>query len=230
MRIRNPPGRITPGVLVLLGALTGGGWLLMQPQEQRTSMTCNSVSKLTEWVRGDKAAMSEWDIKVKEAMDTLKLNCREVLDKQVAPVVDKAVGTAKGQAGTALHLSVGTANQLRSGRRITAVIDGRTLKVSGVGIARLLGITVPEDKNEAAKEFLVECCLKQQLPVQKYDEKDAEGYPLVVVFLPENIKQELTPGMAVNQHMLDKGLAGPWILPVHTTNWSNVPTADARQP
>ena len=61
----DPRGRITPGVILLLGALAGGGWFIMQPQEQQTSMTCDSMNKLAEWVGGDESVTSEWDLKVK---------------------------------------------------------------------------------------------------------------------------------------------------------------------
>ena len=217
----NPRGRITPGAILLLGALAGGGWFILQPQEQRTNMTCDSVHKLAEWVKGDGAETSEWGLKVKEAMEHLKRNCRDVLDKQVAPVVDKTVDTAKEQAGNVLHLTVGKAKQIQEGRRITTVIDGRTLKIAGIGAARLLGITIPSETEQAATDFLVKCCLEKRLAVHKYDERDAEGYPLVVIFAAHNPKEALSPGLAINQQLLDAELAEPWALPVHTPYWSN---------
>jgi hypothetical protein len=226
----DPRGRITPGGMLLLGALAGGGWFIMQPQEQWTNMTCDSVNKLAEWVRGDGTVTFEWDLKVKEAMEGLKRNCRDVLDKQVAPVVDKTVGKAKEQAGSALHLTVGTATQLREGRRITAVIDGRTLKIAGIGAARLLGITIPPGNEQAATDFLVKCCLEKPLAVHKYDERDAEGYPLVVVFVAHNPQEALSPGLAINQQLLDAELAEPWPLPVHTPYWSNQPGPEPETP
>jgi len=219
----DPRGRITPGVILLLGALAGGGWFIMQPQEQRTSMTCDSVHKLAEWVGGDGSVTSEWDLKVKEAIASVKLNCPDFLERQVTPVVDKTVDTAKDQAGNVLHLTVGKAKQIQEGRRITTVIDGRTLMIVGIGAARLLGITIPSETEQAATDFLVKCCLEKRLTVHKYNEKDAEGYPLVVVFADHNPKEALSPGLTINQQLLDAELAEPWALPVHTPYWSNQP-------
>jgi len=226
----DPRGRITPGTILLLGALAGAGWFLLQPQDQRTTITCNSVNTLAEWMEGDGSVTSEWDLKVKEAIASVKRNCRDVLDRQVTPVVDTVVGKAKEQVGNSLHLTVGTTKQLREGRRIMAVIDGRTLKIAGIGTARLLGITIPPENEQAAREFLVKCCLEKRLTVHKYGESDAEGYPLVVLFAAHNPKEALAPGLAINQRLLDAELAEPWALPVHTPYWSNQPDPAPQAP
>ena len=226
----DPRGRITPGVMLLMLVLAGGGWFIMQPQDQRTTMTCNSVNTLAEWVNGDGSVTSEWDLKVKEAIASVKRNCQDVLERQVTPVVDKTVDTAKEQAGSVLHLTVGTAKQIQEGRRITTVIDGRTLKIAGIGAARLLGVTIPPETEQAATDFLVKCCLDKRLAIHKYEERDAERYPLVVVFAAHNPKEALSPGLAINQQLLDAKLAEPWALSVHTPYWSNQPDPEPQAP
>ncbi|MFA5027879.1 MAG: hypothetical protein WC713_08360 [Candidatus Methylomirabilota bacterium] len=219
----DPRGRITPGTILLLGALAGAGWFLLQPQDLRTTMTCDSVNTLAEWVEGDGGVTSEWDRKVKEAVANVKRNCPDVLDRQATPVVHMVIGKAKEQVGNSLHLTVGAANQLREGRRVMAVIDGRTLKIAGIGTSRLLGITIPPENEQAATEFLVQCCLEKRLTVHKHGESDAEGYPLIVLFAAHNPKEALAPGLAINQQLLNAGLAEPWALSVHTPYWSNRP-------
>lgn len=219
----DPRGRITPGTILLLGALAGVSWFLLQPQDQRSTLACDSVNTLAGWVDGDGRVPSEWDRKVNETLASVKRNCRDVLDRQVTPLIDAVAGRAKEQVGNSLHLTVGAATQLREGRRVMGVIDGRTLKIAGIGAARLLGITVPPESERAATEFLVQCCLEKRLSVHRYGESDAEGYPLVVLFAAHNPKEALSPGRAINQQLLNTGLAEPWALFVRTPYWSNRP-------
>lgn len=219
----DPRGRITLGTILLLGALAGAGWFLLQPQNQRTTTTCDSVNTLAEWVEGDGRVTSEWDRRIKETIASVEQNCRDVLDRQVTPMIDTVVEKAKEQVGNSLHLTVGTAKQLREGRRIMAVLDGRTLKIAGIGVTRLLGITIPPENEQAAAEFLVQCCLGKRLTAHKYGESDAEGYPLVVLFAAHNPKEGLSLGLAINQQLLDARLAEPWTLSVRTPYWSNQP-------
>jgi hypothetical protein len=219
-----PPGRITPGFLLAASLLAGAGWFAMHPPAERTTLTCETIDTVAQWVRGEGSGAADWDLKVKDAMDSLRSNCPRVLET-VAPAFDKTVESAKEHAGSTLHLGVGTAKQIRNTRQVTAVIDGSTLKIGGLGEARLLGITVPPETQGQAKAFLGQMCLKdgaaRRLVVHVYKDKDAEGYPLVVVYADHGPADELRPELAINQQLMDRHLAQPWSLGVCTDLWSN---------
>lgn len=211
---RTPRGRVTPGGLMLLALLAGGGWFFAQPQANRTGLACGSIDTLTQWVQGDGVVRSDWDLKIRSLMQSLHTRCPELMNKQVAPLVD----TAKEKAGRAVHTTITEGSKLKDQRGIT-VLDGRTLKIDGVGRAHLLGITIPDETEDASRRYLVSCCDGQHLVVEAYREKDAEGYPLVVVYLQQ--EGATRKAYAVNQHLLDRHLATPWTIPIGVEHWEN---------
>lgn len=220
----DPPGRITPGCLLALALLGGAGWFLLHPPAERTTLTCDSADRIAQWVKGESSTASEWDLKVKDAVDSLRAACPGILEK-LSPTRDNTVERAKEYMESALHRTFGSAKRLRDTRPIMAVIDGTTLKIGVLGEARLLGITVPPEAQARARAYLEQACLRDGAPrrlvVHLFKEKDAEGYPLVVVYAEHRDTQELTADLAINQQLLDRGLAQPWSLPVCTDLWSN---------
>jgi len=220
----DPPGRVTPGLLLAVALLGGAGWFFLHPPAERTTLTCDTVNKIAQWVKGESSAASEWDLNVKDAVDSLRTACPGILDK-LSPTLDNTVERAKEYTGSALHRTAGSAKRLHDTRPIMAVVDGTTLKIGILGEARLLGITVPPEAQARARAYLEQACLRDGAPrrlvVHLFKEKDAEGYPLVVVYAEHRDTQELTSDLAINQQLLDRGLAQPWSLPVCTDLWSN---------
>ena len=215
MRFRTSPrGRVTPGDLMLLALLAGGGWFVSQAGTDRTSMVCGVVDKAAGFAKGDGSVHSEFDLKLRGFLESLHTKCPEVMDTQLTPLVEKG----KEKAGKVVHTTLTEGGKIKDQRGI-AVLDGRTLKIDGVGKAHLLGITIPSETEEATRGYLVNCCDGHRLVVEQFREKDAEGYALVVVYLEQ--EGVTTNQYAVNQHLLDRRLATPWTIPVRVDHWAN---------
>jgi endonuclease YncB( thermonuclease family) len=202
-----------------MAALAGVGWFLMQPSSERAGVPCRLVSRLAEWVKASGVQRGEWDGKVRRWVEAVEARCPAVIQQHVSPLADQARQTAR----TTLHAGLGTATQAAKERQIVAALDGRTLRIGGLGPARLLGVTVPSEKEDAARAYLHEHCVEpKRLVVEIFKEKDAEGYPLVVVYEAHDRMEPLRSELSVNQRLIAHGLAVPWRLELPEAPWTRV--------
>lgn len=208
----NPRGTITPGALLLIGGLLVAGWFVLQPESNRASLACQPLAPLTRWLGADPQSDSQWDRKVAQFMAFINAKCPESVGTPAASLAK----TAHLFANTTLTTVKSVAN-----RNIPAVFDSRTLKISGIGIARLLGITVPPEHQAAALQYLQDTCASKRLPIQLYSDHDAEYYPLVVVYL------DTDQTSSVNAQLVQKGLATPWNLPGPWDAWAPLRAASS---
>lgn len=203
----DPSGRITPGALLVLAALLGAGWFMVQPQADRSSLACQPLTRLSRWLTSDVQPGSPWDEKAVQIMESLTNKCPDAIGKPAASLSE--------QADQLLHATVTKVKKVAD-RHISAVLDGPTLKIAGLGPARLLGVTVLPEHQADAHAFLKEACEGKHLPVQVYAERDAEYYHLVVVELP---REEHTT-VSINELLLQKGYAAPWNLRLQDAPWT----------
>lgn len=206
-RTGDPSGRITPGALLVLAALLGAGWFMVQPQADRPSLACQPLTRLSQWLTSDVQPGSPWDEKIVQIMEAVTGNCSDAIGKPAASLGE--------QADRLLHATVTKARKVTD-RSISAVLDGTTLKIAGLGPARLLGVTVLPEHQADAHAFLKEACEGKRLPVQEYADRDAEYYHLVVVEPP---REEHSP-VSINEQLIQKGYAAPWNLRLQDAPWT----------
>jgi hypothetical protein len=205
--------------VLVLAAIAGIGWFLAQPSTERTDLPCGLLSRVADWVKGDDARRGDWDVKVTRWMEGIQARCPEVVQRQLSPLADQATQSAK----TALHAGLGAATQAAKERQIVAVLDGRTLRIGGLGAARLLGVTVPPEMEDAARAYLHQRCVEpKRLVVELFTERDAEGYPLVVVYEQHDRTEPVRADLSVNQRLITQGLALPWRLELPEAPWTRL--------
>ena len=101
-------------------------------------------------------------------------------------------------------------------RRIIDVPAADRLLIAGLGEARLLGITVPDEQVAAALAYLRETVAGKRLAVTVATVHDPEKRPLVIVALED--------GTLVNARLIQQGLADPWQIPGPWDEWTTAPS------
>jgi hypothetical protein len=204
----SPPGRITPGAVLLVLGLLGAGWFAIQPAEHRASLACRPASALARWLTADDAPNNLWAQKTNEMAVQFAQHCPETLGTKVAALADQ-VGTTSDRALTAIRAV--------THREIQDIPAPERLIIAGIGDARLLGIRVIPEQRDSALAYLRQQVAGKRLAVQLAKEKDPDQRPLVEVFL-EN-------GASVNASLLQRHLAMPWTIPGPWHAWAARPAA-----
>ena len=203
----DPPGRITPGAVFLVVGVALAACYLLQPQEERAGVACRPVALVSQWLVGDDRADNVWDQKVREMAHSFTETCPTTIGTPVA-----------AQADTAFRFSENLFTGARAARRrqIKDVPAADRLLISGLGEARLLGITVPDEQAAAALAYLRETVAGKRLAVTVATVRDPEKRPLVLVALED--------GTFANARLIQQGLAYPWQIPGPWDEWATAPS------
>lgn len=205
--LADPPGRITPGAVFLVVGVALATWYVLQPQEERANIACRPVALVSQWLVGDGRADTLWDPKVREMARSFTETCPTSLGTPVADLADTAFRFSEN-----LFKGAKPARQ----RRIIDVPAADRLIIAGLGEARLLGITVPDEQAAAALAYLRETVAGKRLAVTVATVRDPEKRPLVIVALED--------GTLVNARLIQQGLAYPWRTPGPWDEWATAPS------
>ncbi len=160
---------------------------------QRAGLLCRPISSLVRWMVADDAAENAWAQKISGVMTSFSEPCPDTLGTPAAHLAERA-RTSTRQALTWAKTV--------TNREIQGVTGPDRVRFAGLGEARLLGITVPAEKREAALGYLQHAVAGKRLAVTVATAQDPERRPLVVVTLPD--------GTSVNARLIRQGLAQPW--------------------
>ncbi len=106
-------------------------------------------------------------------------------------------------------------------RQIEEVTGPDRLRIAGLRETRLLGVTMPAQKDDAALVYLQHAVAGKRLAVTVAAGQDLERRPLVVVTLPE--------GTAVNTRLIQMRLARPWKTLGPWNAWPVAPSSTSNQ-
>lgn len=191
-----PHGIATTGSIIGIAALMAVGWFLQHPKEQRAGLVCKPAAWLQDWMEV-KDQNDDTGRKMNLLFARLRADCPETIGKPTADVSDQV----NAQTGKVVAKVVDTAT-IAAGRRIEAVVDGERLKVEALGVTRLLGVTVPTERQSRAVAYLKDTVLEKSVSVTIDKAKDPNRRPLILVTLPD--------GTLLNAQMVKYGLATPW--------------------
>ncbi len=192
-------------VFLVLG-LAGGVWYSLQPRTDQPALLCKPVNTVAQWLTTEETSQSVWGQKATDLVQQFNARCAERVG---APTADLAA-QARTRVDTALHQAKALTN-----RPIEAVTGPDRLRIAGLGEARLLGVTVPPAKRDAAVAYLSRETAGQRLAITVATDRDPEQRPLVVVTLGD--------GTSLNAQLIRRGLATPWKGPGPWREWT-VPT------
>jgi hypothetical protein len=209
----SPPGRITPGAVLLMLGLAGAAWFAIHPAEERAGLACLPVSAVSRWLVGEDAPDSLWAQKINDLAARFAEGCPEPFGVRAAALAD--------QARTTAHRTL-QGIQAVTHRQIQAVPSAERLTIAGIGEARLLGVRVLPEQRESALAYLRGAVAGKRLAVAVAKEQDPDRRPLVTVFL-EN-------GASVNASLLQRHLAMPWTIPGPWHAWAARPPASPAAP
>jgi endonuclease YncB( thermonuclease family) len=148
----------------------------------------------------DADGMNRW-------IDTLVARCPHTVGEKVARLTRDAEQT------------VGRAEDTLGERRVEVILDGERLRVEGLGEVRLAGVTVPPERQAAAKAYLIRTIEGKALRIAATNELDPNRRPLVLVTLKD--------GTLLNAPLIQERLATPWKRPALWHTWPRQPLSDS---
>ncbi len=170
-------------------------------------LICAPLSTVAQWITAVHAPGNLWAQEFTGVTTRFSERCPESLGTPAAALSERARTSASQvltQAKAVTH------------REIQEVTAADRLRIAGLGETRLLGVTVPAEKQDAAVAYLQQAVAGKRLAVTVAAGQDPERRPLVAVTLPE--------GTSVNARLIQVGLAGPWKRPGPWEQWGQTRT------
>ena len=130
-----------------------------------------------------------------------------------------AVGATVARLSREAEEAVGRAEDTLRARWIVAVLAGERLRVAELGEVRHVGVTVPPERQAAARASLVRTIEGKALRIAATAELDPERRPLVLA-----TRKDGTPLTAA---LIQEGLATPWKRPGVWQTWTGQPLGDS---
>ncbi len=198
----HPPGTITSEALFLVMGIALAAWSGLSPREGRAGIASRPVARVSQGVVGEDRPDNVVDWKARALARAITAPRFPTLTTPVADLEDTV---------RTLSESLFKGARAAKPRKIMDALGADRLNIAGVGVARLLGITVPPEQAGAALAYLREAVRGKRLVVAVATARDPEKRPLVLVALED--------GTLVNARLIQQGLAEPWRIPGPWDEW-----------